>query len=138
MRQTLTNDFWGLHKNMNCAFPLKFLQNSHVNTCVWDSLINLPVGTAILIKKRPRCRCFPVNFGKVLRTLFFRTPLDDCFYTLIVWYFCIIKPTNKTVWKKYNNKDHTNTQNLSTEANAKTRLYALVDLFIFISFIDSI
>ena len=23
MRQkTLTNDFWGLHKNMNCAFPL--------------------------------------------------------------------------------------------------------------------
>ena len=23
MRQTLTNDFWGLHKNMNCAFPLR-------------------------------------------------------------------------------------------------------------------
>ena len=23
MRQTLTNDFLGLHKNMNCAFPLK-------------------------------------------------------------------------------------------------------------------
>ena len=22
MRQTLTNDFWGLHKIMNCAFPL--------------------------------------------------------------------------------------------------------------------
>ena len=22
MRQTLTNDFWGLHKNMNYAFPL--------------------------------------------------------------------------------------------------------------------
>ena len=22
MRQTLTDDFWGLHKNMNCAFPL--------------------------------------------------------------------------------------------------------------------
>ena len=22
IRQTLTNDFWGLHKNMNCAFPL--------------------------------------------------------------------------------------------------------------------
>ena len=21
-RQTLTDDFWGLHKNMNCAFPL--------------------------------------------------------------------------------------------------------------------
>ena len=23
LRQTLTDDFWGLHKNMNCAFPLK-------------------------------------------------------------------------------------------------------------------
>ena len=22
MRQTLTDDFWGLHKNKNCAFPL--------------------------------------------------------------------------------------------------------------------
>ena len=22
MRQTLADDFWGLHKNMNCAFPL--------------------------------------------------------------------------------------------------------------------
>ena len=22
MRQTLTDDFWGLHKNINCAFPL--------------------------------------------------------------------------------------------------------------------
>ena len=23
MRQTLTDGFWGLHKNMNCAFPLR-------------------------------------------------------------------------------------------------------------------
>ena len=23
MRPTLTHDFWGLHKNTNCAFPLK-------------------------------------------------------------------------------------------------------------------
>ena len=22
MRQTSTDDFWGLHKNMNCSFPL--------------------------------------------------------------------------------------------------------------------
>ena len=27
MRQTLTDDFWGLHKNMNCAFPL--IHNHH-------------------------------------------------------------------------------------------------------------
>ena len=24
MRQTLTDDFWGLNRNMNCAFPLNF------------------------------------------------------------------------------------------------------------------
>ena len=29
MRQTLTNDFWGLHKNMNCTFPLKKYRSSH-------------------------------------------------------------------------------------------------------------
>ena len=23
LRKKITNDFWGLHKNMNCAFPLK-------------------------------------------------------------------------------------------------------------------
>ena len=27
MRQTLTDDFWGLHKNMNCTFPLKMMKN---------------------------------------------------------------------------------------------------------------
>ena len=25
MRQTLTDTFWGLHKNMNCVFPLSLL-----------------------------------------------------------------------------------------------------------------
>ena len=25
MRQALTDDFWVLHKNVNCAFPLTFL-----------------------------------------------------------------------------------------------------------------
>ena len=25
MRQTLTDDFWGLHKNINCAFPLSLI-----------------------------------------------------------------------------------------------------------------
>ena len=26
MRQTLANDFWGLHKSMNCAFPLMIFE----------------------------------------------------------------------------------------------------------------
>ena len=25
MRQILTDDFWGLHKNTNCAFPLRLI-----------------------------------------------------------------------------------------------------------------
>ena len=31
MRQTLTNDSWGLHKNMNCMFPLRtnFVKNGY-------------------------------------------------------------------------------------------------------------
>ena len=28
MRNKLTDDFWGLHKNMNCVFPLEF----HIKT----------------------------------------------------------------------------------------------------------
>ena len=34
-----------------------------------------------LLKKRLWHRCFPVNFAKVLRTPFYRTPRDDCFWT---------------------------------------------------------
>ena len=37
MRQTLTDDFWGLHKNMNCVFPLitkfEFISSDVTNTC---------------------------------------------------------------------------------------------------------
>ena len=34
MGQTLTDDFWGLNKNMNCAFPLKSsIQWYHVTEC---------------------------------------------------------------------------------------------------------
>ena len=36
---------------------------------------------ATLLKKRLWCRCFLVNFAKFLRTLFYRTPLGDCFCT---------------------------------------------------------
>ena len=33
-----------------------------------------------LYLKRLRYRHFPLNFAKFLRTLFYRTPLDDCFF----------------------------------------------------------
>ena len=37
---------------------------------------------ATLLKKRLWHRCFPMNFAKFLRTLFHRTPLNDCFSTM--------------------------------------------------------
>ena len=49
-------------------------------------------------KKRLQCRCFPVNFTKFLRTLFYKTLSDDCFgYFLVhvtVTVFCY-KWTNR-------------------------------------------
>ena len=36
---------------------------------------------ATLLKKGLWHKCFPVNFVKLLRTLFYRTPLNDCFCT---------------------------------------------------------
>ena len=42
IRKKLTDDFWGLHKNMNCAFPLEFhiktfyfLRYAHVSLFVY-------------------------------------------------------------------------------------------------------
>ena len=52
--------------------PLEILQNSQEDTFSGLS-------TATLLKKRLWHRCFPVNFAKLLRTPFYRTPLDDCF-----------------------------------------------------------
>ena len=33
------------------------------------------IGVATLLRKRLQLRCFPVNFEKLLRTFFYRTPL---------------------------------------------------------------
>ena len=51
---------------------LEILQNSREKTCVRTSYINTVAGwPATLLKKRPRHKCFPVNFAKFLRTSFF-------------------------------------------------------------------
>ena len=34
MRQTLTNDFWGLRKNANCAFPLNINIQGVISTYI--------------------------------------------------------------------------------------------------------
>ena len=50
-------------------------------TCAKWLVFNKVVGLrpATLLKKRVWHRCLPVNFAKFLRTLFSRTPPDDCF-----------------------------------------------------------
>ena len=50
---------------------LKISQNSQENTCARVCSRFQP---ATLLKKRLWHRCFPVNFAKLLRTLFYRTP----------------------------------------------------------------
>ena len=32
MRQTLTDDFLGLHRNMNCAFPLRIITSAQITS----------------------------------------------------------------------------------------------------------
>ena len=56
-------------------------QNSQKSTCVRVSLlIKLQPQLWKFIEKRLWHRCLPVNFAKLLRTPFYRTPLGDCFW----------------------------------------------------------
>ena len=41
MRQTLTDDFWGLHKNTNCAFPLNLHLQTIINSSIFCVKANL-------------------------------------------------------------------------------------------------
>ena len=62
------------------------LHNSQENTCARVSF---------LIKKRLWLRCFPVNFfAKFLRRLFYRKPLGDCFWQLLLIFQIISKKLN--------------------------------------------
>ena len=53
------------------------IANDFRKHCAWvSSLIKLQEA----LKKRPRYRCFLVNFAKFLRTLFYGKPPFDCFW----------------------------------------------------------
>ena len=49
-----------------------------------------------LLKKRPWHRCVPVNFVKILRTFFYRTPPRDCLCTLFIHYILSVFITDVT------------------------------------------
>ena len=73
--------FGDSHPKVFCKkILLKILRNSLENTCARVSfLIKLQAFLATLLKKRLWHRCFPLNFVKFLRTLFYGTPPGDCF-----------------------------------------------------------
>ena len=54
----------------------KFTRKHLCQSLFFDKVAGL--GPATLSKKRLWPRCFPVNFSKVLRTPFYRTPSRDC------------------------------------------------------------
>ena len=54
--------------------------------------------SATLLKKRLWHRCFPVNFVEFLRTPFYRTPLDDCFYNFTFSFISNFKVHIKINW----------------------------------------
>ena len=47
MRQTLTDDFWRLHKNMNCAFPLSKFSQYKITKIKTDVVISKNLQTNI-------------------------------------------------------------------------------------------
>ena len=60
-RQTLTDDFWGLHKYMNCAFPLslriRVKENMRIRVKenekleMWHSIVGIPPPPPHFIKE---------------------------------------------------------------------------------------
>ena len=60
-------------------------QNVQDNTCVGVSFFNKVAGLKpeTLLRKRFRHRCFPVNFAKILRTLFLQNTSSGCFWKLL-------------------------------------------------------
>ena len=62
------------------------------SSCIRVACLKLQASACNLLKKRLWQRCFPVNFGKFLRTRFLQKPPGDCFWisfwVTIVWH-CI-------------------------------------------------
>ena len=65
IRQTLTDDFWRLHKNKNCAFPLKVATNSMLfsnpmtSISIWFQKIQFSSNSwRIVLRQRPMVLLF--------------------------------------------------------------------------------
>ena len=80
--------FWNISKIIQNILKIFFNCNSSV---YFENIIvcNEPFRSATLLKKRPWPRCFPVNFTKFLRPLFFS---EDLWWILLSFLdnFCIL------------------------------------------------
>ena len=67
---------WSVRKGVLRNFA-KFTGKHLCQSLFFNKVEGLRPGTLLI--KRLWHKCFPVNFGKFLRTPFYRTSLDDCF-----------------------------------------------------------
>ena len=59
---TLTDDFWGLHKNMNCAFPLNSFSN--LDICLNPEYVSVSIEKQIVYRlKRRKKNCASIFNG---------------------------------------------------------------------------
>ena len=79
IKKRRSTDATGCLKNF-AAF--KKFRNIHKKTHVLKSLLNKVAGrkACTFIKKRLQQRCFPVNFGKFIKNLLWRTSSYGCFW----------------------------------------------------------
>ena len=88
-------NFWSTFTNrLRCPAATQFIKISYTNKLLfaesatrgfytnWCSQKGVLkcLWSANFIKKKLWHRCFPMNFTKYLKTSFYRTPLDYCFY----------------------------------------------------------
>ena len=66
---------------------LKILQNPQENICIGVSFQCLQALGYNFIEKETPAPEFFINFEKCLRTPFYRTPQDDCFWWMFFWCF---------------------------------------------------
>ena len=67
----------------------------HLFQCLFFNNVAGPTSPTLL-KKRRWHRCVPVNFVKILRTFFYRTPPRDCLCTLFIHYILSVFITDVT------------------------------------------
>ena len=136
------NNFHGFVEN-TAIKSLTNLKGSHQRFSIEKGVLrNFTKLTRKHLCQKIRHRCFPVNFAKFLRTLFYRTPLDDCFYNFcrnihvvaVVVYWSIFRtsPNNRSrsLFQKQPLRSSLK-KSLASQENTRGRALFLVKLWAF-------